>query len=36
VELLYIDDLIEGMFNLLEGREKRRLYERGIPILIEA
>lgn len=32
VELLYIDDLIEGMFDLLEGREKRCDYDGVTPV----
>ena len=32
VELLYIDDLVEGMFDLLEGREKHCDYDGLIPI----
>ena len=32
VELLYIDDLVEGMFDLLEGREKRCDYAGLIPV----
>ena len=32
VELLYIDDLVEGMFDLLEGREKRCDYDGLIPV----
>jgi len=32
VELLYIDDLIEGMFDLLEGEEKHCKYEGFNPI----
>ena len=33
LELLYIDDLIEGMFDLLEGKEKRCEYPRKGEIL---
>lgn len=32
VELLYIDDLVEGMFDLLEGKEKRCDYDGLIPV----
>ena len=32
VELLYIDDLVEGMFDLLEGKEKRCGYDGLIPV----
>ena len=32
VELLYIDDLVEGMFDLLEGREKHCDYDSLIPV----
>ena len=32
VELLYIDDLVEGMFDLLEGKEKHCYYDGLIPI----
>ena len=32
VELLYIDDLVDGMFDLLEGREKHCEYDGLIPI----
>ena len=32
VELLYIDDLVEGMFDLLEGKEKRCVYDGLIPV----
>ena len=32
VELLYIDDLVEGMFDLLEGREKHCGYDGLIPV----
>ena len=32
VELLYIDDLVEGMFDLLEGREKHCDYDGLIPV----
>jgi len=32
VELLYIDDLVEGMFDLLEGKEKRCHYDGTAPI----
>ena len=32
VELLYIDDLVEGMFDLLEGREKHCDYDGLIPL----
>ena len=32
VELLYIDDLIEGMFDLLEGKEKHCYYDGLIPV----
>ena len=32
VELLYIDDLIEGMFDLLEGKEKHCNYDGLIPV----
>ena len=32
VELLYIDDLVEGMFDLLEGKEKRSDYDGLIPV----
>ena len=32
VELLYIDDLVEGMFDLLEGREKRCDYDGLAPV----
>ncbi len=35
VELLYIDDLIEGMFNLLEGREQHCEYEGLEPVMKE-
>ena len=31
VELLYIDDLVDGMFDLLEGKEKRCDYDGLIP-----
>ena len=33
VELLYIDDLVEGMFDLLEGREQHCEYEGLDPVL---
>ena len=33
VELLYIDDLVEGMFDLLEGREQHCEYEGLEPVL---
>ena len=32
VELLYIDDLVEGMFDLLEGKEKHCDYDGLIPV----
>lgn len=32
VELLYIDDLVEGMFDLLEGKEKHCDYDELIPV----
>ena len=32
VELLYIDDLVEGMLDLLEGREKHCDYDSLIPV----
>lgn len=32
VELLYIDDLVEGMFDLLEGKEKRCDYDGLTPV----
>lgn len=32
LELLYIDDLIEGMFDLLEGKEKHCDYDNLIPV----
>lgn len=32
VELLYIDDLVEGMFELLEGKEKRCDYDGLTPV----
>ncbi|MBQ7203702.1 MAG: NAD-dependent epimerase/dehydratase family protein [Eubacterium sp.] len=32
VELLYIDDLVEGMFDLLEGNEKRCDYDGVTPV----
>ncbi|MBQ7744554.1 MAG: NAD-dependent epimerase/dehydratase family protein, partial [Ruminococcus sp.] len=32
VELLYIDDLVEGMFDLLEGKEKHCNYDGLIPV----
>lgn len=32
VELLYIDDLVEGMFDLLEGKEKHCDYDGVIPV----
>ena len=32
VELLYIDDLVEAMFDLLEGKEKRCEYDGLIPV----
>lgn len=32
VELLYIDDLIDGMFDLLEGKEKRCAYDGLTPV----
>ncbi len=32
VELLYIDDLVEAMFDLLEGREQRCEYDGLIPV----
>ena len=32
VELLYIDDLVEGMFDLLEGKEKHCYYDGLIPV----
>ena len=32
VELLYIDDLVEGMFDLLEGKEKRCEYDGLTPV----
>ena len=32
VELLYIDDLVEGMFDLLEGKEKHSDYDGLIPV----
>lgn len=32
VELLYIDDLVEGMFDLLEGKEKHCDYDGLIPL----
>lgn len=32
VELLYIDDLVEGMFDLLEGKEKHCDYDDLIPV----
>ena len=32
VELLYIDDLVEGMFDLLEGKEKHCDYDSLIPV----
>ena len=35
LELLYIDDLIEGMFDLLEGKEKRCEYDGLNPVPIE-
>ena len=36
VELLYIDDLVEGMFDLLEGKEKRCDYDGLTPIESES
>ncbi len=36
VELLYIDDLIEGMFDLLEGKERHCEYEGLEPVMKEA
>lgn len=35
IELLYIDDLIEGMYDLLEGKEKRCEYDGITPIACE-
>lgn len=35
LELLYIDDLVEGMFDLLEGREKRCEYDGVTPVETE-
>lgn len=35
LELLYIDDLVEGMFDLLEGREKRCEYDGATPVETE-
>lgn len=35
VELLYIDDLIEGMFDLLEGKEQHCEYEGVNPVIRE-
>ncbi len=35
VELLYIDDLVEGMFDLLEGREKHCEYDGLKPVMKE-
>lgn len=32
LELIYIDDLIQGMYDLLEGKEKRCCYIDGLPI----
>ncbi len=32
VELLYIDDLVEGMYDLLEGKEKRCDYDGLLPV----
>ncbi|MBQ2971201.1 MAG: NAD-dependent epimerase/dehydratase family protein [Ruminococcus sp.] len=32
VELLYIDDLVEGMYDLLEGKEKRCEYDGLLPV----
>lgn len=32
LELLYIDDLIEGMFDLLEGKERRCEYDGLVPV----
>ena len=32
IELLYIDDLVEGMFDLLEGKEKHCNYDGLIPV----
>ena len=33
VELLYIDDLVEGMFDLLEGKEQHCEYDRLEPVI---
>lgn len=33
VELLYIDDLVEGMYDLLEGREQHCEYDGLVPVL---
>lgn len=35
LELLYIDDLVEGMFDLLEGKEKRCEYDGVTPVETE-
>ena len=35
LELLYIDDLIEGMFDLLEGREQHCEYDGVTPVLCD-